>query len=100
MSLRRPSWPKSAQVTTREVHANAPCGRGKELVLGEGGAEGGAEGICMEYVWNMHGNMHGMCMVNARNKYGICVDMHGISSFCLSSRSESQLFAIPLAQNH
>ena len=73
MSLRRPSWPKSAQVTTRKVHANAPCGRGKELVLGEGGAEGGAEGICMEYVWNMHGicmeyawkyawNVHGECM--------------------------------------
>ena len=72
MSLPRPSWPKSAQVTTREVHANAPCGRGKELVLGEGGAEGGAEGICMEYVWNMHGicmeyawkyawNVHGEC---------------------------------------
>ena len=67
MSLRRPSWPKSAQVTTREVHANAPWGRGKELALGEGGAEGitwktvpGSEawnmyGICMEYESNMHG---------------------------------------------
>ena len=37
---RWPSWPKSEQVTTREVHANAPRGRGKELALGEGGAEG------------------------------------------------------------
>ena len=75
------SWPKSQQVTTREVHANAPWGRDEELALGEGGAEGitwktapGSEawnvyGICMEHECNMHG----ICMEHAWNKYGICM---------------------------
>ena len=55
-SLRRPSWPKSAQVTTREVHANAPWGGDEELALGEGGAEGITwKTVPGSEAWNMHG---------------------------------------------